>query len=164
MPSPTAKVSLHDRGRNKSPTLPFLGAGSAWSCSAPTALQPGEDGASQAQNSHGKGKCVWERGGEWQRVPGAQSRFIILQVGNKIRLRGHVPQVIYNYDGSTGSRVRFSFQQKQCFLLIFCPTSRLRDCPSHNRQSAEALKNILNLFQNPHDWGEPPTSHQKCGI
>lgn len=104
------------------------------------------------------------KGGEWRRVLGAQSPFIVSRVRNKIRLRGHVPRVIYKHDGCMGSRRRFSFQQKHRFLLIFCPTSRLRDCPSRIRKSVEALKNILKQFQNPHGWGEPPTTSQKCRI
>lgn len=92
-------------------------------------------------------KIVWRReGGEWWWAYEAKSPYIILQVGNKIHLRGHVPWVIYKYNGCTRSRMRFSFQQKQRLLLIICPMGRLRNCPSQIRESAEALKIILNQF------------------
>lgn len=162
---PTAKVPLHDGDRNISPTLPLMGARSAWSRSAPAAPQLEKAGASRAysflcQSNSGEGKSHREKGGEWWWVHGAQSLYIILQVGNKIRLRGHVPWVIYKHNVCTRSRMRFSFQQKQWLLLVICPTSRLRDCPSHIRESVKAHKNILNQFWNPHSWGMvlPPTS------
>lgn len=113
------------------------------------------------QSNSGEGKSHrGEKGGECWWVHGIQSLYIILQVGNKIWLRGHVPWVIYKYDVCTRSRMRFCFQQKQQLLLVICPTSRLRDCPSHIRESVKALKNILNHFWNPHSWGMvlPPTS------
>lgn len=99
----------------------------------------------QSNSEEGKSHRA-EKGGESWWALGAQSPFIISQVGNKIRLRGHVPWVIYKCKGCTGSCMRFSSQQKQRVLLIFCPTSRLRDCPSHIRESVKALKNTLKQF------------------
>lgn len=64
---PTAKVPVHDGGRNMSPTLPLVGARSAWSHSAPAAPQLEKAAASWAYSgraTRGKGNHTEERRGE----------------------------------------------------------------------------------------------------
>lgn len=63
---PTAKVPVHDGGRNLSPTLPLAGAGSAWSRSAPAAPRLEKAGASWAYSvraTRGKENHTDERRG-----------------------------------------------------------------------------------------------------